>query len=113
APQNQRAHDDSFSLACPGAPLEAFPAIDAWLQPRSKAMMADFRQRLGAFSDSTHEYIHRNLLRCRGVITVAPAQVSVRFLICPLRVVLQMAGLASSPLLMPWAGNRFLEIDLD
>jgi len=76
-------------------------------------MMADFRQRLGAFSESSNEYIHRNLVRCRGSVALSPARMSVRFLICPLRVVLRMAGFNSAPLEMPWAGNRLLEIDLD
>ena len=113
APHNERVADPWFSLAAPGGPLEAFPAIDAMLQSHSRKMMGDFRLQLGAFSESSNEYIHRNLLRCRGFVALSPARMSVRFLACPLRVVLRMAGFASTPLVMPWAGSRLLEIDLD
>lgn len=109
----QETGDSWFSLAAPGGPLEAFPAIDAFLQPAGRGLLRNFLKRLGAFSDSTPKYTYANFLHCRGVVSLSAGRISVRYLTCPLRVVLRMAGFGSSPVALPWAGNKLLELDLD
>jgi hypothetical protein len=112
-PKVEARSDPWFGLATPGGTLESFPTIDGLLQPLSETMLRSFLRRLGAFSESSPEYSYRNLLRCRGIVTVSAERIAIRFLTCPLRLVLRMAGFASSPIALPWAGNKLLEIDLD
>lgn len=100
------------TLASPGAPLERFPAVDRFLSPISGRLVDAFARRLGAFSESTPAYLHRTFLAGRGVVSVAAKTISVRFTVCPMRVILRMAGFGGGPLAVPWL-DATLELDLD
>jgi hypothetical protein len=76
-------------------------------------LLQHFATRLGAFADSSPDYLRSNFLHCRGIVSIAPARISVRFLTCPLRVVLRMAGFDAAPVPMPWNEGRMLELHLE
>lgn len=76
-------------------------------------LLHHFATRLGAFADSSPEYLRKNFLHCRGIVSISAARISVRFLTCPLRVVLRMAGFDAAPVPMPWNEGRMLELHLE
>jgi hypothetical protein len=81
------------------------------IQAISTSLLQHFAGRLGAFRDSGAAYLQSNFLRGHGVVTVSEHRLTVRFLTCPMRVVLRMTGFAA-PLAMPWNENRRLELEL-
>jgi hypothetical protein len=101
-----------FTLAKPGGPLESFNQADEFLRPASRDLFESFVRRLGAFSASSPAYVYRNFLQGRGMVSISPGRVSVRFLTCPMRTVLRMAGFGNDSVAIPWA-NAVLELDLE
>jgi len=81
------------------------------IQAISTNLLRHFAARLGAFRDSSAAYLQSNFLRGHGIVTVSERRLTVRFLTCPMRVVLRMTGFAT-PLAMPWNQNRRLELEL-
>jgi hypothetical protein len=91
---------------------DAPPSATRPLPPIAAALLADFAGRLGAFADSSAEYLLKNFLRGRGVVRVTKERIHVRFIDCPMRIVLRMTGL-DAPIAMPWNRERLLELDLE
>ncbi len=93
------------------APDERFD--DELLAPVASRLLRHFARRLGAFDGSSAAYLYRTFLRGDGVVTLSEKRIAVRFLTCPMRVILRMAGFGSEPLPLPWAAGARLELDLD
>jgi hypothetical protein len=88
-------------------------ALSAALAPASAAVARAFAARLGAFSDSSPEYLRRNFIECRAALEVSDERLLVRFMTCPLQMVLRMAGFDHSTWTLPWLGGRELEFQFD
>ena len=85
---------------------------DRVLEALGSTLLRHFASRLGAFADSSPEYLRRNFLGGRGVVTVSDTRVTVRFVDCPMRIVLRMAG-HDAAVRMPWNRGRVLELQLE
>jgi hypothetical protein len=77
------------------------------------SVLQHFAARLGAFADSSPAYLRKNFFHCSGMVSISAARISVRFLTCPLRVVLRMMGVDGTPVPMPWNEGRVLELHLE
>ena len=83
------------------------------LAPLSSYVLSRFAARLGAFAESSPDYLRRNFLECRAEVELFAGRVSVRFLTCPLQMVLRMAGYDQASPAVPWLKNRKLEFHFD
>lgn len=97
-----------FSLYSETEPLLGDPAWDLNLAAVSSAIVRGFSAKLGAFADSSPAYLCRNFLESQAAIEVSGNAIAVRFLTCPLQMVLRMAGFESSTWEIPWLGNQVL-----
>lgn len=104
---------DWFSLCPESNPLLPDPQWDAALARVSATVLQAFAAKLGAFSDSSPSYLCRNFLESQAAIEVSESAIVVRFLTCPLQMVLRMAGFESSTWEIPWLGNRLLRFEFN
>jgi hypothetical protein len=104
-----------FSLFDAGAEGDVLRGreLDRALVPVSRAVLRAFASRLGAFADSSAEYLSRNFLECHAEILVSGERITIRFLTCPLQMVLRMAGFDHRTWELPWLGGRQLEFRFD
>jgi hypothetical protein len=82
---------------------------DLALSVVSSAVLRQFASKLGAFAESTPGYLCRNFLESHSEIEVFTNHISVRFLTCPLQMVLRMVGFDHTTWQMPWLEDRKLE----
>jgi hypothetical protein len=94
-------------------PPAPFTDAESAIRSIGAAVLRNFAERLGAFSDSSPDYLRKNFLRGRGVVSVSADRVVVRFIDCPMRIVLRMAGFDGAAIRMPWNGGRVLELNLE
>jgi hypothetical protein len=99
-----------FTLCSGDEPILVEPQFDSALSGLSNAILQNFASKLGAFSDSSPPFLLRNFLASRAMVEVSDEDILVRFLTCPLQMVLRMAGFDQHRLLIPWAGDRNLEV---
>ena len=106
----QFAHAFGEGEASSPSPLEAWGAA---LSPVSSALLRGFAARLGAFAESSPEYMRRNFIENRADIESSGERLSVRFHTCPLQMVLRMAGFDHSTWVLDWLGRRELAFRFD
>jgi hypothetical protein len=104
---------DWFSLCPESNPLLPDSQWDAALAIVSSTILQAFAAKLGAFSNSSPSYLCRNFLESQAAIEVSGNAIVVRFLTCPLQMVLRMAGFESSTWEVPWLENRQLTFQFD
>jgi hypothetical protein len=102
-----------FTLAGPGGILETRQDLDAHLAAWSARLMQHFAWKLGAFAGSSPQYLFRNFISAHAQCEVRPTTITVRFLTCPMQVVLRMAGFGRNQYALPWLGDRRLEFRFD
>ncbi|HEY0078527.1 MAG TPA: hypothetical protein VGB73_07755 [Pyrinomonadaceae bacterium] len=105
--------EDADSLSLDQPALEALEAWSAALAAVSSTMLQGFAARLGAFAESSAEYLHRNFIENRAELEFSDERLVVRFLTCPLQMVLRMAGFDHSSWLLDWQKRRELEFQFD
>lgn len=109
-----RPEGASEFLVCEGkGASEAERGWDASLAPVSSYVLARFAARLGAFSESSAEYLRQNFLECRAEVELSAGRVAVRFLTCPLQMILRLAGYENSSWPVPWLEGRKLEFHFE
>ena len=99
---------DWFSLCPESNPLLPDAQWDAALAGVSATVLQAFAAKLGAFSDSSPSYLCRNFWESQAGIEIFSHQLIVRFLTCPLQMVLRMAGFDQNSWEIPWLENRQL-----
>ena len=99
----------AFSLNWEAEPFLPEQEWDLALATVSAAALQWFAAKLGAFADSTPDYLRRNFLESHAEIEVLADRLVVRFLTCPLQMVLRMAGFEHNTWEIPWLENRKLE----
>jgi hypothetical protein len=82
---------------------------DLALATASAAALRWFAAKLGAFADSSPDYLRRNFLESHAEIEIFADRLVVRFLTCPLQMVLRMAGFDHGTWTVPWLKERKLE----
>lgn len=82
---------------------------DTALSIVSSTVLMWFASKLGAFADSSPEYLCCNFLKCHAEIEISADRIAVYFLTCPLQMVLRMAGFDHTTWEVPWLENRKLE----
>jgi hypothetical protein len=87
--------------------------LDASLAPVSSYVLARFAARLGAFSGSSPEYLRQNFLECRAEVEFSAGRIAVRFLTCPLQMILRLAGYENASWSVPWLEGRKLEFHFE
>ena len=102
-----------FLVCVDGEASAAERLLDASLAPVSSYVLARFAARLGAFSGSSPEYLRQNFLECRAEIDFSAERIAVRFLTCPLQMILRMAGYGNSSWSAPWLDDRKLEFHFE
>ncbi|MGH7491687.1 MAG: hypothetical protein ACREOO_04775 [bacterium] len=102
-----------FSLCSDVEPLLPNHELDSALVPVSAAVLRWFAAKLGAFSESSPDYLRRNFLESRAMIEAFSDRIAVRFLTCPLKMVLRMAGFDHGAWTLPWLENHKLEFHFD
>jgi hypothetical protein len=105
--------DAWFSLFAQDEAVLPDPELDRALIPLSRAVLGSFAAKLGAFADSSPQYLSRNFLECHAEVLVSVDYVTVHFLTCPLQMVLRMAGFDQRTWALPWLENRQLEFRFD
>jgi hypothetical protein len=105
----ERQDGDWFSLSAPSVSIIVDETLDRSLATVSEALLARFASRLGAFSESSYDYLCRNFLACDAELAISEDRVVVHFLTCPLQTVLRMAGFDDVDCRLPWLGWRTLE----
>lgn len=78
----------------------------SWL---SKSVLQRFAFKLGAFAESSPQYLSRNVFESNAEITFFEESILVDFLTCPLQMVLRMAGFDHTSCALPWLEDRRLE----
>jgi hypothetical protein len=109
-PPNQFAHgdprpEDLTYLTLP----ESFgyaPAYDAMLQEAAYVVMRTFARRLPGFAGSRLSYLYDNFLACSGSVEEEPLRRIVRLGPAPLRLVLQLTGMARTQYRLRWLDER-------
>ncbi|MBD2207032.1 hypothetical protein H6G33_32280 [Calothrix sp. FACHB-1219] len=86
---------------------------DSALVAVSSIILRGFTVKLGAFADSSPEYLRRNFLESRAEIEISHAEIRVLFITCPLQTVLRMAGFDSNTWEVPWLENRQLKLEFN
>ncbi len=79
----------------------------------SATVLQAFVAKLGTFADSSPAYLCRNFLESQAVIEPASHQITVRFLTCPLQMVLRMAGFDHQAWKVSWLEDRQLTFQFD
>jgi hypothetical protein len=108
-----RVSSEWFSLCSESECLLTDSAWDATLTAVSAIVLRGFAAKLGAFADSSPPYISRNFLESRAEIQVYSDRIQVRFLTCPLQMVLRMAGFDHNTWEIPWLENRQLTFEFN
>ena len=101
--------EDEFSLAVSHDWITQ--ELDRMLSPLSSALISSFAARLGAFSTSSPEFLRRNFIESRAEIELSREFVRVKFLSCPLQMVLRMAGFDHFNPRIEWLENRVLLLE--
>ena len=96
-----------------GEPLLPDPLWDTTLAMISATIVRGFALKLGTLGDSSPSYLCRNFLESQAEIEVSSAQIHVRFLTCPLQMVLRMAGFDDLTWEIPWLDNRQLTFEFN
>jgi hypothetical protein len=96
-----------FSLA--SEPLMPNRAWHVTFSPVSSTVLGWFALKLGAFANSSPEYLCQNFLASHATIEVSAAGMAVHFLTSPLQVVLRMVGFDENTWQIPWLANRVLQ----
>jgi hypothetical protein len=104
---------DWFSLYSDAEPLLPNPQWDLTLAIVSSVVLQWFVAKLGAFAGSSPPFISQNFLESQAMIEVSSVGVTVRFLTCPLQMVLRMAGFDHNSWEVPWLENRQLTFQFD
>lgn len=104
---------DWFSLCSESNSLLLDAEWNATLSAVSAAVLQAFVAKLGAFADSSPAYLCRNFLESQAAIELSQHQLIVRFLTCPLQMVLRMAGFDHNTWEIPWLENRQLTFQFD
>lgn len=86
---------------------------DSALATVSSTISRGFTVKLGAFVDTSSEYLRRNFLQSRAEIEVSRAEIRVLFITCTLQMVLRMAGFDSKTWEVPWLENRQLRFEFN
>lgn len=86
---------------------------DAVLARVSGTVLQAFAAKLGAFAESSPTYLCQNFLESQAAIKLSQHQLIVRFLTCPLQMVLRMAGFDHNTWDVPWLENRQLSFQFD
>lgn len=102
-----------FSIDGDGEAILAAPQFEAALSLLSLAVMQKFAYKLGAFFDSSPEYLYQNFLASRATVELSADSIVVRFLTCRLQMVLRMAGFDHHFWQIPWLEDRKLEFKFD
>lgn len=106
-------YSGEFSLSSHAPTFLSNREWDVALSGISSAILRQFALKLGAFADSSPDYLHQNFLESRAEIEILPDHIAVRFLTCPLQMVLRMAGFDHGSWTVPWLENRKLEFRFD
>lgn len=112
-PSEQKNNSGWFSLYSEDNSFLINMEWDTALSTVSSAILMWFASKLGAFADSSPEYLCRNFLKCHAEIEVSPDRIAVYFLTCPLQMVLRMAGFDHTTWVVPWLENRKLEFHFE
>jgi hypothetical protein len=102
-----------FSFATARESSLSARALDTSLAPVSQAVSRSFAAKLGALSASSPQYLSRNFWESHAEILMSDENISVRFLTCPLQMILRMAGFDQQSWTLPWLSNRNLEFRFD
>lgn len=86
---------------------------DLALSMASLTALRWFASKLGAFSESSPEYLCRNFLESQADVEVFADRIAVHFLTCPLQMVLRMIGFDHTTWTVPWLEDRKLEFRFD
>lgn len=86
---------------------------DTALSTVSSTLLKWFASNLGAFADSSLEYLCHNFLKCHAEIEVSADRIAVYFLTCPLQMVLRLAGFDYTKWEVPWLKNRRLQFHFE
>ena len=105
--------EDAESPSLDSLALEALDAWSAALAAVSASLLQGFAARLGAFAESSAEYLRRNFVENRAALEFSGERLVVRFLTCPLQMVLRMAGFDHSKWVLDWPERRELEFQFD
>jgi hypothetical protein len=95
---------------------ESLPLDRDWdgiLARVSAAVLSGFASRLGAFAASSPGFLRRNFLDSRAEVALSADRITVRFLTCPLQMVLRMAGFDHTTWTVPWLEDRELAFLFD
>jgi hypothetical protein len=104
---------DWFFLCTDPSPLLPNAEWDATLAIVSATVLRTFAARLGAFADSSPAYLCHNFLQSQATIELSSHQLIVRFITCPLQMILRMAGFDHHTWNVPWLENRQLTLQFD
>ena len=83
-------------------------ALDETLAAFSDLILQEFTRRIGAFSESTVDFLARNFFVLDGEIELDSEFLTVHFISCPLQVLLRMTGICSGERRIPHSENRIL-----
>jgi hypothetical protein len=89
-------------------PLLSDRNLDQALAEVSGLALRWFSIKLGAFADSSPDYLRRNLWESQTEIELFEDRIEVHCLTCPLQMVLRMAGFDSNTWAVPWLSDRQL-----
>jgi hypothetical protein len=76
----------------------------------SSMLLRFFASELGALASNSPEYIARNFLESRAIVTFTDSRVAVRFIRSNLQVLLRMLGFEERTTVVPWLGERVLTL---
>jgi len=101
-------------LSLHSAPDSPLPdeSWDGALGVMSAIALQGFSAKLGAMAGSP-SYLSRNFLESTAEIGMSEGAIAIRFLTCPLQMVLRMAGFDSNTWAIPWLENRQLTFQFD
>jgi hypothetical protein len=105
------AHRDQIRLATENNGLGS-PWDDALIAV-SGIILHSFATRLGAFAGSSPSYLRRNILESQAVVERRTTELHVRFLSCPLQMVLRMVGLDSDSWQITWTPELTLTFEFE
>jgi hypothetical protein len=76
----------------------------------SSMLLRFFASELGGLASNSPEYIARNFLESRAIVTFTDSRVAVRFIRSNLQVLLRMLGFEERTTVVPWLGERVLTL---
>jgi hypothetical protein len=83
------------------------------MSPPSAMLLRTFVSGFGTLADSNLEYIARDFLESRAIVSFTDSRVHVRYIRCNLQVLLRMKGFEESTTTVPWLGGRILSFTFD